>query len=135
MRYRPRDERGAGLLGTLFGVAIVIVLVGLAANVALGLWTRSTVDAVAYDAARRVASTPTEGDAASRAREASAAARRLLGPHGSKVQLTFESLGPPSVVLRVRAPGVSLLPRMVRGGPVVGALDRRIIIRREESGP
>ena len=133
-RHGP-PERGSGLLGAVFGVAIVVALVGLAANVAVGLWTRSTVDAVADDAARRVASTPAGADVHARATDAVAAARRLLGPYGSRVGLTFESLGPRSVVLRVRAPGVSLLPRMIRGGPVVGAVDRRVVVRRETGSP
>jgi hypothetical protein len=35
------------------------------------------------------------------------------------------------VALRVRAPGVGLLPAMVDTGPMVGALDRTIVVRRE----
>ena len=131
MTVRRYDEHGSGLLGTVFGLAIVLILVVVASNVAVGLWTRSTVEAVAYDAARRVASTPAGDDAADRARSAVADARRLLGPYGSRVDLEFESLGPRSVVLHVRAPGATLLPRMVDAGPVVGALDRRVVIRRE----
>jgi hypothetical protein len=119
----------------VLGLGIVMALVGLAANVALGLWTRSTVDAVAYDAARRVASTPAGDDPSVRAREATAEARRLLGPYGREVDLDFETLGPPSVVLHVRAPGVALLPRMLHDGPVVGGIDRRIAVRREGALP
>ncbi len=131
---RRAGQQGAGLLGTLFGVAAVIVMVGVAANVALGLWARSTIDAAAYDAARRVASTPAGADAADRARRAASDTRARLGATGRSVELTFETLGPPDVVLRVRAPGVSLLPRIV-SAPVVGSLDRRIVIRREVDRP
>jgi hypothetical protein len=131
MPRRIRAERGAGLLGAVLGIGIVLALVGLSVNVALGLWTRSTVDAVSYDAARRVASTPAGDDPSHRARAATAEARRLLGPYGRGVELDFESLGPPDVVLHVRAPGVALLPRMISSGPVVGGTDRRISVRRE----
>jgi hypothetical protein len=130
-----RSERGSGLLGAVIGVGIIMTVIGLAVNVALGLWTRSTVDAVAYDAARRVASTPVGDDVGIRVRQATLDARDLLGPYGSQVELTFESLGPPTVVLHVRAPGVALLPRMLGGGPVVGSIDRRVVVRREGNGP
>ena len=50
-----RGERGSGLLSTVIGVAVVIAVLGLAVNLAVGLWLRSTVDAIAYDAARSVA--------------------------------------------------------------------------------
>ncbi len=130
-----RTERGSGLLGTLLGVGIVLVLVLLAANVCIGLWTRSTVDAVAYDAAHRIATTPAGADLRARAAEAIAAARRELGAYGDRVSFEVESFGPPSVVLHVRAPGADVLPRLVDGGPVVGALDRRIVVRREVAAP
>jgi hypothetical protein len=135
MAPRCRSERGSGLLGAVIGVGVVMAVLGLAANVVLGLWTRTTVDGITYDAARRVASTPAGEDPAARARQATAEARRLLGPYGSRVDLSFESLGPPTVVLHVRAPGVGLLPRMLGGGPVVGAIDRRVAVRREGTPP
>lgn len=126
------DERGSGLLGSVLGVGILMALLGLAVNVSLGLWTRSTVDSVAYDAARDVATAPSGSDAAGVRAAATQRAKALLGPYGRRVDLTFE--GPstePTVTLRVRAPGVSLLPRMLGSGPVVGALDRRIVVTRE----
>ena len=111
---------------------------GLTVNVALGLWTRSTVDAIAYDAVRSVATDPTAaGEAAAPpellAAETAAAdrARSLIGPFGDQVELVFEHPTAEVVVLHVRAPGVALLPRFLGGGPVVGALDRRLVVRRE----
>jgi hypothetical protein len=123
------------LLGTLFGVGIVMVLVLVAANVSIGLWTRSTVDAAASDAARRIASTPPDVDVRARVAEALTTARHELGAYGRRVALDVESVGPPAVVLHVRAPGADLLPRLVRGGPVVGSIDRRIVVRREVDVP
>jgi len=135
-----RSERGTGLLGTTIGVAVVLAVLGLAVNVSLGLWTRSTVDSVAYDAAREVASSAAAdrddaaGDAVAE-QSATARARQVLGPYGAQVEFDFEQApGDDRIVLHVVAPGVSLLPRMFDGGPVVGALDRRIVVRREGVG-
>ncbi len=133
-RADPRLEQGSGLLGSAIALAIVVALLGFAANVTLGLWTRSTVDAVAYDAARRVAISDTQGptDAAAIEADAVTDARALLGGYGSRVQMEFvDSDDPERVVLHLRAPGVSLLPKLIRGGPVVGAIDREIVVRRE----
>ncbi len=128
---RHRDQRGSGLLSTVLGVACVAALLGFAADVALGLWTRSTVDAVAYDAARDIATAP---NAADRARIADSVVRRAtesLGTYGDEVSLEVEALDGESTVLRVRAPGIDLLPAMIDAGPTVGALDRHIVVRNE----
>lgn len=133
---RPRCERGSGLLSSVFGVAIVAALIGLAANVALGLWIRTTVDAVAYDTARQVATSEwVDGSATSNAaaeRDAIAGARRLLGSYGSRISMNFvPTTDPDTVALRVRAPGTAILPRMFTKSLVVGRMDRTILIRRE----
>lgn len=127
---RGRDERGTGLLGTVLGVAIVAGLLGFAANLTLGLWTRSTVDAVAYDAARDLATAPRATDPDTAARTAITRARSMLGPYGDRVDFDV-TINDEAVALRVRAPGVGLLPAMVDTGPMVGALDRTIVVRRE----
>jgi hypothetical protein len=131
-------ERGAGLLGAALGVAVVMGALGLCVNVALGLWTRSTVDSVAYDAVVDVASSPAAASAESTspglaAAEAAAIdrARATLGAFGAQVDMSFEHPDPAVLVLRVRAPGVSLLPRFLGSGPIVGAVDRRLVVRRE----
>lgn len=133
---RRRTEHGSGLLSTTIGVGVMIAMLGFAANVTLGLWTRTTVDAVAYDAARRVATAPAtvEGDPAAQLAAEQLAidhARATLGPFGEQVDLEFEPSGPDQVVLHVRAPGVGLLPRLLGGGAIVGEIDRRIVVRRE----
>lgn len=131
-RAADPDERASGLLSSVIGIGIIVALLGLASNVAIGLWTRSVVDSIAYDAARRVATAPVSADRASAERAAIDDARRSLGVYGQRVEMDFEHSSSADVVtLRVRAPGVSLLPAMIGGGPVVGDLDRRIVIRRE----
>lgn len=130
-------EQGSGLLSAVIGVGVVAALIGLMANVALGLWIRSTVDSVAYDAARAVATTPGVLDspetALSSQRMATARARTLLGRYGEQVSLEFVPSGSADVIaLHVRAPGTKLLPRMIRGGAVVGAIDRTIRVQVED---
>lgn len=133
IRRQPLDERGTGLLGSVIGVSVVMAILGLAVNVTLGLWTRATVDSVVYDAARRVATAPAGTDSAVVEHDALRRARDLLGRYGRDVELRFEHAPDDEVVvLRVRAPGVSLLPRMLGSAPVVGGVDRRIVVRREQ---
>jgi hypothetical protein len=128
---RVRGERATGLVSTSFAVAVVVGLVALCANVAIGLWVRSTVDAVTEDAAARVAMAPVGGDLAAVAERSESEARALLGAEGDRVGLDWERLGPDRVVLRVRHPGVSLAPRMLGDRLAVGRVDRTIVIRRE----
>jgi len=135
-RPRSQSERGTGLLGTTIGVATMIAMLGFASNVSLGLWTRSTVDSVAFDAARRVATAPIsdQQNAASLSQieaEAIDHARHSLGSFGRRVILEFEHPNNSVVVLHVRSPPQGLLPRMMSTAPLLGAMDRRIILRRE----
>jgi hypothetical protein len=112
---------------------MAVSMIGFAANVCLGLWTRSTVDSIAYDAARTVATAPRGSDPVATQRTAVRRAESLLGAYGDRVSLTFEHQpDSPVVVLRVRAPGMALMPRLFSTMPVVGALDRRIVVTRED---
>jgi hypothetical protein len=126
-----RGERGSGLLSSLFGVTMLLVLLALASQVALGLLRRTTAEAVAYDAARRVATAP-EGtsrvDAEARARQH---ARAVLGEAADGVELQFLPAPADRVVLQVRSEGVSLLPSALGDGVRVGGVDRRIVLVRE----
>jgi hypothetical protein len=131
-RRTRRTERASGLLSTVIGVACVAGVLGLAVNVALGLWTRSTVDAVAYDAARDLATAPAGLDRNAAAPEVIRSALDTLGPYGSRVRMELEAGDGTTVVLRVRAPGVALLPAFLEGGPTVGDVDRRVVVRVEQ---
>jgi len=115
----------------LFGVAVVLIAIGSACNVCIGLWTRSTVEAVAQDAARDLASTPATAIDADRVHEVLGRARNRLGPTGDRTRLTLESTDP-SVILHVAHPGVSLIPRLLDGHAAVGAVDERIVVGRED---
>ena len=133
-RLRPfchRTDRGSGLLSTVFGVAAVAATIGFAANICIGIWERSTVDAVAYDAARDIATAPANSNRAAVAADVLDDARASLGSHGDRVRLDVESLDDDRVVLRLRSRGVALMPAMIDGGPVIGAVDRTIAVRIE----
>jgi hypothetical protein len=114
----------------LFGVAAVIVTVGVCANVCIGLWTRSTVEAVAQDAARDLAATPAGELDRQRVDTVLSRARERLGPVAAATELRLERLDD-RVAVRVRHPGVSLLPRLV-AGPSVGAVDELVVVGRED---
>ena len=137
IRHRlHHSERGSGLLSAVFGVGIVVALVGVLANVAIGLWVRSTVDSVAFDAAQSVATADDSGDSpsalAANEQEAISRARELLGAYGNRVDFEFIDSGSPTVIaLRVRAPGTSLMPRMFAESMVIGKMDRTILVRSE----
>lgn len=131
---RSRAQTGSGLLSTLFGVSATLVMLGLAVNVALGLWSRSTVDAIAYDTARYVATADPDLDDSTVKAEALERANRLLGSRAAEVSMKFTSRpGDDQVELRVESPGVALMPRMISAAPMVGGLDRRIVMYRERS--
>lgn len=130
----PGRERGAGLLSTVLGLGVLLGILGLAVNVSLGLWARTTTESIGYEAARAVATAPVGADPHEARSQAELRACAALGSRCSEVSLQFlDGSGDTGFVeLRVRAPGVGLLPRMVAGGgPVVAALDRTIRIRRE----
>ena len=128
---RSAGERGSGTLGTALAVAVMIGGIGVAANVTIGLWARTTVESVAYDTARRIAETPAGADPRRHAEAALANARRSLGPLVADVDLDLVDPGADHVGVRVRYGGVRLVPRLLDGGPVVGSIDRTITVRRE----
>jgi len=120
----------------VFGLAMLLGLLGVCTNVALGLWSRSTTESIAYEAAWMVATAPADADPHRVRATARDRACEMLGSRCDEVSLTFDdpiaAPGRDLVEVRVVAPGVPLLPRMVAaGGPIVAPLDRTIRIRRE----
>lgn len=104
---RRFDDRGAGLVGTLAGVAAFLVLLLFAVQLVFNLYATSTVTSVGYDAARSVASNGVDHDDAGgvgQARaDAEARARRQLGRYGEQVSFDWSGSDGQSVRLRVRA--------------------------------
>lgn len=92
-------EAGAGLLGTIVGVTVFLTLLLFAVQLALNLYATSAVTAVAYDAAREVA---TSGDPV----RAESRARQVLDQYearGGRLTFDWRTGDPDAVVLRVVA--------------------------------
>lgn len=74
------NQRGSGLVSSLFGVCMMLLVVLAATNVAVNIYTRSVVSAAAHDAARRLAAE--ESQSTGSLEEAEARARQQLGNLG-----------------------------------------------------
>lgn len=127
-----RAERAAGQLSTTFGVGVFLTLLMFASHLLLDLWLTSSVLGVARDAAVEVATSEPTDRSAARVR-ALDTARLALGGMAEDVEMTFEADPAGSaVVLRVRAPSITLLPPGL--APVIGSrgLDRRVVVPVED---
>lgn len=128
---RNRD-RGAGLLGTSFGILFFLGFLFFAVQLLFNLYATSVVTSASYDAARRVATaghraTQSDMDAAE------TFARDELGTYASRVTFTWDVDSDPSVVkLQV----VATHPRFL--GPSLDSLvgldeiRRTVVVRVED---
>lgn len=124
-----RRERGTGLVAASGALVVFCAFLFLAVQILVGLWARTTVTAVAHDAATRVAGE----EAAARplaAAEEEMRLRRVLGRFSERVDLSW-SRTPDDIVLDVRARGLEFVPRPLR--TVLGADDvhRQVRVRIE----
>ena len=122
---------GSGVLSAMIGLTVMLVLVAVATQVALGLLARTTAEAVAYDAARRVATAPSDMSRSQAEEMARQHAREVLGERAEEVELHFLPAQPDRVVLHVRAEGRPLISTELAGAVRFGELDRRIVLVRE----
>ncbi|MDP8992991.1 MAG: hypothetical protein M3N31_08095, partial [Actinomycetota bacterium] len=111
---RHRNEEGAGIVSTVAGVAVFLVLLLLAVQVLVGLYATSVVTAVTYDAAKVLAGAD-QGDSAAGRAHAEAAARRQLGRFGERAAFRWDN-DADTVRLDVKAPRPTLLPRALVSG-------------------
>lgn len=114
---------------------MVLALLLFSAHVLLNLWARSTVHAVAVDAALTVATsgarTPAERTRAER--NAIDAARRQLGSYATTMSMEFDPSPPGGdVVLQVRGPGLSVVPGAATLG--IGPIDLAVRMPSEPLG-
>lgn len=126
-----RGEAGAGLIATVFGVGAFLAFLLFAAQVLLGLYTRSMVGATTYDAARSVAAV--DGQRPEMA-DAEANARSQLGAYGHDVRFDWnlaEADRDVVVHLTTTGPAPSLLPRLL-GAVGLGDIRRSVTVRREK---
>ena len=108
-RTSIRSADGTGLLGSVIGVTVFLVLLLFAVQLGMNLYATSTVTAVAFDAAREVAGSAVGGDGTA---EAEARARDVLDRFPDD-QLLFEwDIDADTVALTVRATRSRLLPHV-----------------------
>lgn len=122
-------EAGAGVLSSVLGVFVFLVLLLFAVQVLFGLYATSVVTAVTYDAAKAVAGS--DGGDGARA-EAQSNATINLGRYGRDVAFDWSGSDADTVRLRVRAPRPSLLPRELVGDSFLGDIVRTVRVRTEK---
>jgi hypothetical protein len=98
-------EDGAGLIGSIVGVTVFLVLLLFAVQLALNLYATSAVSAVAWDAAREVAH---DGDPA-RAEQRARAVLDRYEEGGGRLSFDWDVSRPDVVVLHVVAEREPLL--------------------------
>ncbi len=129
---RPRHERGAGLIGTIFGVTVFLAFLTVAVQILMNLYSASVVTAAAYDAARQVASEgqrpPLDDEAKARAE---AHARSLLGRLADDTEFVWVETDPAVVRLQVVARTPRFLLPVVDGALGLDVIDRTVTVRRE----
>lgn len=131
------DDRGTGLVGTVAGVAVFLVLLLMAVQLLFNLYATSTVTSIGYDAAREVASNRVDHTNAAAVNDAEARverrARQQLGRYGRRVAFGWDGTDAGTVRLRIRA----TQPRVGFGQFIARPLgfdtiDRTIVVRAEE---
>ena len=123
-------EAGSGLIPTVTGVTIFLLLLLVAVQVAFNLYAASAVQAAAFDAARLVAA---EGSDLSNAQAlAERHVRSVLGRYGDEqvATVTVELEGQ-DVTLTVSARNRSLLPRLLPDGLASDRVERSARVRLE----
>lgn len=119
---RPRpgpDDAGVGIISSVVGFLIFACFLLLAVQVAFDLYARSTLGAVAADAARIVAGSDT-GPSPQAVAAAESDARRELGREGGAARFQW-SMDADAVQLTISVPATRFLPERVTGA--VGLAD------------
>lgn len=122
-------EVGTGLISTVAGVAVFLVLILLVSQLAFDLYARSAVSAVAFDAARIVAGADAAGSGSSVA-SAEKMARQELGAYGNGASFSWR-LSPDQVQLAVTVRDRSLLPPDLVSPLGLDDIARTVVVRRE----
>ena len=104
-----RDEQGTGLVGTLIGFLVFLLLMFFGVQILLGLYATTVVSSAAFDAARIVASPGGTASAAVR-RRAEDEARHDLGRSGDGAEFEWDLTRDDAVVLKLTASRPTLLP-------------------------
>lgn len=128
----PNRDRGAGLLGTSFGILAFLGFLFFAVQLLFNLYATSVVTSATYDAARQVATaghhaTQSDLDAAE------ATARGELGRYAQRVRFTWDVESDPAVVkLRVVASNPRFLAPGIDSLVGLDEIDRTVEVRVEQ---
>lgn len=125
---RRREERGAGVIGTVLGTGVFLLLMLFAVQVLVGLYTTSVVAAATYDAAKAAAGADA-GPATLADAERNAQAQ--LGDYGRRVVFDWSATTDDVVVLSARGPRPTFLPESLAGPVGLGDIERTVEVRKE----
>ena len=128
------DDRGSGLLGTLAGFFVFVLLMFAATQVLFDLYATSMVTSAAHDAARVVAGFDNEPDRCAATALGDQVFAEALGSYASETdtQLSWTCADPTAIRVRVVVDHPTLLPPFLVGLTGLGHLDRTIVIRVED---
>jgi hypothetical protein len=130
---RARDDAGTGLVASVVGVAVFLILLLLAVQVIFDLYARSAVTAAALDAASAVAGSDGGGSPAAQA-DAVANARAILGRYGTRASFTWQ-ITPAAVELTVSVRNPSVLPSFAAAGLGLDRVSRSVVVNTERIRP
>ena len=128
-------DRGAGLLGTSFGILVFLGFLFFAVQLLFNLYATSVVTSATYDAARRVA---TVGHPATQADvdAAETNARDALGGYAHRVTFECDVTSEPNVVrLHVTATNPRFLGPSIDTLVGLDEIDRTVVVRVEKFKP
>ena len=132
-RARPGgrdDQTGIGIISSVIGFLVFSCLLLVAVQVAFDLYARSTLGAVAADAARVVAGSDAGPTAVAMA-EAEQTARAELGAEGRLATFRW-AVGPRDVQLTISVPPTRFLPAALTGAVGLSDVSAGARVRLEE---
>lgn len=127
--HRCQGEEGTGLIATVSGTLVFMVLLLLAVQVSFDLYARSAVEAAAFDAVRVV----TGSDAGATPASLTAAeqhARQVLGHYGRLARFSWQ-VGTTTVSLTISVQDQSVLPAALIGPLGLDTVRQTVVLRRE----
>ena len=127
----PPDERGTGLISSVFGVTMFLVFMLVAVQVAYALYTRSTVGLAAYDAAQAVSGSDASYGGITKAESsANTHVETVLGSYGHHAIISWAvSQNFVSVTVSVTSPTV--VPKALARAMGLADTTRTVVLRRE----
>ena len=124
-------DRGAGLLSTSFGILFFVGFLFFAAQLLFNLYATSVVTSAANDAARSVATAPTQPATRHQLDAAVEHARSLLGKYRDRAAFEWDLSDPDVVRLHVRAVNPRLLASPLDHLVGFDVIDRTVVVRVE----